>query len=319
LAVALCLGASKTGEAAEPRMEIELASCDALRADDVRARLAIELPVSTRSTQISFPPTVVHIECSPNAVRLSVTDPITMKGLTRTIELRDDAVRDIRTRTVAIAIAELIAASWIELEANPKPRVPGAGPKPPAALVREAVSSLRRARSLFGHHLRLEAVASTQVFFSGPKALWGGGLRLADDSFRVFGWAIDLLEHHGGMDTMGGRVAIDTLTVGASAVAHREWRYVGVRGGLGFRLGATILRGLSSDDRAVHAGEVSWAAGGPFGMVGAHVVPVRGFVIDLAGEGGYWLFPTGGLVNGRREVAVEGPWLGVQLGFGIVL
>lgn len=46
---------------------------------------------------------------------------------------------------------------------------------------------------------------------------------------------------------------------------------------------------------------------------------VRDLMLELASEGGYWLFSTGGLVNGRRDVAVDGPRVGVQLGIGIVL
>jgi hypothetical protein len=46
---------------------------------------------------------------------------------------------------------------------------------------------------------------------------------------------------------------------------------------------------------------------------------VRGLAIELAAEGGYWVFPTGGLVNGDRTVKIEGAWLGVQLGLGLAL
>ena len=42
------------------------------------------------------------------------------------------------------------------------------------------------------------------------------------------------------------------------------------------------------------------------------------FSAALVGEAGYALFTVGGLVGGVREVAVAGPWIGVQLALGII-
>jgi len=79
------------------------------------------------------------------------------------------------------------------------------------------------------------------------------------------------------------------------------------------------MRGQPFHASAATGEQLAWAAGGPYASLCLHIVPVRAFYIQVATEGGYWLFPTGGLVNGRREVALEGGWLGVQLGLGIIL
>ena len=83
-------------------------------------------------------------------------------------------------------------------------------------------------------------------------------------------------------------------------------------------MGVTSLRGLPSEASAVMGDDLVWAGGGPFGTFGVAVAAGRGLVLELQTEGGYWVFPTGGLVDGRREVAVEGPWIGLQAGVGFI-
>lgn len=317
LSLVLLLATTEATAFGDPRVQLVLGACDAVRLDDVRARLAIELPGSMQLASRPFAQTMVRIDCTAATTQLTVDDPLTAKGLTRTIDLRGGDT-DVRSRTVAIAIAELVAASWSELETNPSPRVPAAA-TPPSGVVDDALAATRHAHRSRVGRLQISAVASTQVFFSSAGVLWGGGLRVAADASRYVGWSVDLLEHHGGFDDALGHVSIDTLTASGSALAHRHWRHVGLGGGLGFRIGATILRGRAAEGTRAGEGTVTWAAGGPLATLHLRVFPVHGLVLELATEGGYWLFPTGGLVNRRRDVAVDGPWVGVQLGIGIVL
>ncbi|MEO6953801.1 MAG: hypothetical protein ABI321_18510 [Polyangia bacterium] len=298
LALGLVLLPSHQSAASDAERLVFL-GCDALLRDkDVRARLRIERSQDRGAMGTDDAP-VVTVSCAAETVRLSTGGG---EALSKTIDLHDDDP-DVRARVVALAIVELCAAAAGEPVARPTP-----------AVVHEAV-----AHGPIGTRLRIEAVASTQVFFVGRRALFGGGLRVGEDRWRHFGWTLDVLEHHGAAATALGKVAIDDVTLGAAAVAHREGARVGVRGGLGMRIGATLLRGQPASGDAVHGGRVTWAAGGPFATLGVHVRPVRSLVIELATEAGYWIFPTGGLVNGQRALAVEGPWLGVQLGLGIIL
>ena len=262
---------------------------------------------------------MVAVNCSQTLVRLNVDDPLTGKSLTRTFELLavDAAVR---ARVVAIAIAELVSASWVELETNPRPRVPAVGPGPPRELAAQAISAARRQQpGLLGGRLTLTGIASAQVFWSSVGALWGGGLRMTGHIRRFVGWTVDALAHHGEVTTQPGKVAVDTVTGAGAVVGRRSWARATLGGGIGFRIGATILRGTANVSALVRSDSVVWAGGGPFGTLGVSVIAVRGLVLELNAEGGYWLFPTGGLINGRRDVAVEGPWLGMQLGVGLAL
>ena len=48
------------------------------------------------------------------------------------------------------------------------------------------------------------------------------------------------------------------------------------------------------------------------------VVATRRVAFELAVEGGYVALATSARANGIDAVAIEGPWLGVQLGVGIL-
>ena len=307
-----------TAEAGEGLVRIVFGSCGALPADDVRALVAVELPGSTQPPRQPFPPAVVTVDCTESLVKLTLDDPITRKLLIRSVAL-SPAEATVRDRVVAIAIAELVSASWIELAANPAPRAEPAGARPPVAVLAQATSASQRSSpGLLDRRLRVSAVISTQVFFTDVHALLGAGLRLSADAWKHLGWAVDVLAHHGDVDTHLGEVAVDTATLGIAGVAHRNWSRVGLRAGLGFRMGATSLRGLPPEAGMVMGKGLVWAGGGPFGTFGVVVAAGRGLVVELQTEGGYWVFPTGGLVDGRREVAVEGPWIGLQAGVGFI-
>jgi hypothetical protein len=66
-------------------------------------------------------------------------------------------------------------------------------------------------------------------------------------------------------------------------------------------------------------GDSYWGAwGGPLGRFGLDIALGR-LALEVAVEGGYVVSPVGGLVAGVREVAVDGPWVGVQVGAGLFL
>ena len=316
-AMLVCTVAGGDARADGGLVAVTMGTCPTLREVELRRRLAIELPGLVQGPTAALTTSVsVTVDCSRSAVKLSLADAITGKSLVRLFDLRQ-VVPEVRTSIVAIAIAELVIASWSELETNPTPRVPPMRPTPPAPeSVTRALAAVReRGTGLLDRQLRLEAVASTQVFFAG--ALWGGGLRLGSDSWRVLGWSVDVLAHHRSTPTTLGDVAVDSVTAAAHVLAHKRWSRISLRGGCGLRVGATILSGRGNG--GVHGDHVVWAAGGPVLSFSLGLVVVRLLTLELGAEGGYWLFPAGGLVNGRREVAVEGPFVGAQLGLGVRL
>ena len=175
-------------EAGDGLVRVVFGRCDALSADDVRALAAVELPGSTQPPRQPFPPAVVTVDCTESLVKLTLDDPITRKVLIRSVAL-SPAEATVRDRVIAIAIAELASASWIELAANPEPRAEPAGARPPVAVVAQATSASQRGSpERLDRRLRMSAVISTQVFsrtftrFSvpvfgsppTPGSIWGG-------------------------------------------------------------------------------------------------------------------------------------------------
>ncbi len=67
--------------------------------------------------------TRVEASCAGSLVLIEATDPITGKSLSRLVNLAAE-MEAARPRLLAIAITELVSASWTELASNPKPTVP---------------------------------------------------------------------------------------------------------------------------------------------------------------------------------------------------
>lgn len=303
--------------APHPPIQLEMDPCvDAPRKEVARV-LSIELGAPLLGGG-GNDRTRVLVACEESLLTIRVDDPITGKSLERTIDL-SEAPRA-RPRLLALAIVELISASWTELESNPRPQVPPAGPRASPEARRLALHSVQnRLESSALRRPRLSAIASGLAFFSGPGLLGGGGLQLAQDHAYHLGWRTDLQAHHGTAAVSLGSASVDTVSFGAALVFHQAWRKVGLHLGAGLRGGAARLSG-SPNPMGTAQGKSGWGAwGGPLGIVDLSVVANRRLVFDLGLEAGYVVVPVGGLVAGAREVAVDGAFVGFHVGGGIFL
>ncbi len=244
---------------------------------------------------------------------------MTGKSLARSIDMRD-AVASTRARLIAIAISELVFASWTELAVNPDPKVPPTGARASWEAIQSARQSARKECRILNppQRLRMIGLASGRRFFSKAGTLWAGGLRLADDPFPAVGWDVDLLVEHGSVAVSLGHVRIDTITVGAAIVAHHEWSIVSMRAGAGLRIGAATMTGEPSSPLRNGRSVVSpW--GWPLRVLALSVTPIRPLVLELQGEAGYVVLPLGGSVGGGDEITLSGAWAAVQFGAGMFL
>lgn len=306
-----------------PRVRLELQPCLGIAASDVRRIVGIELGALLVADGEKLEPdtTRVAISCDQRLIRLDVDDPITGKSLQRTVDL-SDASTSTRARLVAIAASELVYASWTELAVNPTPEVPPAGLRPALDLtrtVRDQVQKKLPAKLNPPQPMRVVGMASRRWFLSEGGELWGGGIRVSDDPFALFGWSADGLVEHGTVRASLGRVDVDTATIGGSIVLHREWGPLSMRAGLGLRMGAARMTGVPyRSDLAI--GRSVWAPWGwPLGVLALSAMPVRPLVIELQGETGYVVLPLGGKVGGGQEITLAGAWAAVQLGVGMYL
>lgn len=250
-------------------------------------------------------------------IELRVDDAVTGKSLWRSIDLgaADPAVQ---ARLLALALAELLFASWAELLVTPTPQVPPAAPAASPAERRATSDSLQRKLAPPPLGLQLSAVAAALVLFGSPRLSLGGGLQLRGDHGHHLGWDLDVLYHRGSTSTALGEVSADLLSARLGLGGHLRVPHVILRGGVGARFGAARLAGQATDP-ATATSQALWGAfGGPLGALGLTAAAGR-LRIDLCAEAGYVVSPVAARVNGSRAVAIEGPWLGIQLGLGAFL
>ncbi len=326
LALAAALALLTTRAAAEephPRVRLDVSPCIGVSASDVRRIVAVELgALLTRDGDLpDATATRVEVRCDQQIVRLVVEDPITGKSLQRSVDL-DDSAPSTRARLIALAASELVYASWAELAVNPQPEVPVSGPRPApeiVAAVRDTVQRKLPVRLNPPKPMRILGVASRRWFLSEEGDLWGGGVRLADDPFALFGWSADAIVEHGRINASLGSVDIDTATLGGSIVLHREWGPLSMRAGMGLRMGAARMSGQPHrSDLAI--GRSVWAPWGwPLGVVALSITPIRPLVIEAQGEAGYVVLPLGGRVGGTQEITLAGAFAVLQLGVGMYL
>ncbi|MEM6296991.1 MAG: hypothetical protein AAGA54_37345, partial [Myxococcota bacterium] len=107
LALALLLTAA-SGDTLQVRSE----SCADVDAAEVERLVELELAAVTQEIR-DGPPLRVDLVCSGDALTIAVTDPLTSKQLSRTVPA--PATGAGRSRVIALAIAQLFAASWLEL------------------------------------------------------------------------------------------------------------------------------------------------------------------------------------------------------------
>jgi hypothetical protein len=208
-----------------PRVTLALDPCVLAEPGEVRRSVAVELGADLAGSG-EADTTRVIVSCRGAIVVLEVTDPITGKSLSRTVNL-EIAPAAARSRLLALAIVELVSASWTELESNPVPAVPPASTPPSpearaAALesvqVRQAQIAPTATATLTATppDYRVEGLLELRDFPSPGLASLGFGARLSKRITGPWGWGLDLLTDHGTVTRSAGAISIDTLSTGPS-------------------------------------------------------------------------------------------------------
>ena len=324
-----CLSSAARAEVDLP-IKLELGECPDLDATEVRRIATAELRAQPASN--SGPDVLeIGVTCEGPRVVIRVKDPLSRKAVQRSFNL---ALSDpkARSRLVAIAATELVLASWAELAVGRPLTVPPEGgapgeadrrvasvalthvaPREPGAPVPERAASQyepfeRRWYDLEApsdRMFRITAAGSTRKFFGRPGLLWGGGLRMGEERFHLMSWSADLLVESGSVGTTDNRYSIFTTTIGGALML---WGRIGPITG---RIGAGLRAGVA----AVSGNATSVAPWGwPLGTSSISLRITRHLVIDLIGEGGYVVLPSGR--SGQPDI--KGGWFSGQVGIGFV-
>ena len=118
-------------------VSLDVERCPSLASDHMFRLVALELDARVVTPERAGEQTArVQVACTGADVQLEVSDRLTGKLLTRTMTLGDRDAQ-VSARLIAIAVAELVLTSWMELT------LPGAGRR----CARRAGAAARRARA----------------------------------------------------------------------------------------------------------------------------------------------------------------------------
>jgi hypothetical protein len=245
--------------------------------------------------------------CREGEAELQVWDAATSKQLQRIVSLYD-ATSLARARLLALAIAELVAASWEELESNPQPKV-AAIPPPPVGM-----------RALVRHHIErsprivADAVGEARLLAAHRVWLFGGGVRASVRLGDAVALRIDALADLGEASRSPGRVSLKVFG-GAVALAWGvDWDWLYILPWTGVRGGYAHLEGVPAVGATGHVQDGPWL--GP--VVGLEFVigPHGAVHATVALSAGAGLLGVRGQVDGGDNVDVLGAWSAVTLGIG---
>ncbi len=284
---------------------LELDPC--LGADEgaVRRAAAIELGAPLLDGRRADAARIL-ISCSDDGARLAVDDPLTHKRLERDLPL-GGVEATLRVRLVAVAAAELLVASWIELESDRSPRA-SVHVATPAS--NDAIATVQALRERDAPVVSFAAVGIAHVFGSGV-ATFGGGVGTSVRLDSPLTLKVDVVLEHGERDVDFG--SADALL--ASVAPCLEWPIA--VGGLtiapcaGARVGVAVLSGTPAGPSPLPlAGtNLSAAWGGP--TLSAVVRGgSRSFLVSIGGEFGWTVAAVDATVLSHHFAVVDGPFVG---------
>ena len=209
-------GPSAVAREEKPRVSIAVVECDPALAREAQRIAAIELRAALVEATTDLVTTHVTATCAAESANLRVLDPTTGKSVERSVALAQ-AAPTARARLLALAIAELVAASWSELESNPQPKAPPVAPLAPEAAraaARGAITPLP---------IELAAVVDAHLLASRDLIL-GGGARVEIWISPRFFLRCDALVHHAELPRAAGTVAVTMPSVSGALGASFETR-----------------------------------------------------------------------------------------------
>ena len=275
--------------------------------------LELRAPMSERSREGT---TLVTVQTVPDSslVRIKADDAITGKTLSRTVD-RLALGANGSTRLLALAIVELLTASWAELETNPRPFAAPVGPHASADERSSALATVH-ARGSERRGTQVSGLGVVDGMFGGTGAMAGGGVRIVPELPHHLALPIDLTELHGTRSFAIGDVTIDALSIDVSLVYEKRWGRLGLRAGAGGRVGAVRFGAHATRDTVV-ASSIWSASGGPVASISGVVAATRRLAVELLLEGGYGFARTEARAEGTTRVGYDGPWIGAGLSVGV--
>jgi hypothetical protein len=306
-AVAIVMQAARAERALgldRPGVSIVVVGCDKMLAGEAQRIAAVELRATLVNAASDPSITRVTAACQGASAALEVRDPTTGKSLQRTVALTATAP-NARARLLALAVAELVAASWSELESNPQPRAPPAEPLAPQA-AREAARA-----AVAGRSVELAAVVDLHLLASGD-GLVGGGARAAFWLSPVVFLRVDVLANYAELGRTAGSVAV-VMPSASFAIGAAGWLGARLRPAVsaGIRSGYVWMNGVAAGTAATGSRQQGpWI--GPEISLQITAWPSARFHPVLGVTAGAHLVGVRGTVDADRDVQAMGFWGGLS-------
>lgn len=310
-----------------PQVSTTLDPCVPVDATLFHRVLEIELGTSIdyRSEAPSEPGfTWVHVSCNELGIELRLDDGITRKSMVRVLDISRVEPAS-RTRLLALAVAEFVVASWVELRFADKPAVDPVGPAP---------SERARASAAKVVHARAELTPEPAAPRVEPDSTW----ELAA-LFRLEGWstlstlAPELALRLGQRPTSNfafvlgadfgltrvdvdlGQVELATTSALAAVLFVTRVGRVDLYAGGGGRFGFVHMNGVPGDSRL--DGKSFFAPyGGPLMLARLAYRMTGTFMLLAEVEAGLVTLPVVGLSGRSTVIELNGAWVSAGLGAG---
>lgn len=296
-------------------IEVTTTTCGELDADEIARLLALELDDVVPQMR-SGPPLRIELTCAAPILAIAIVDPLTDKRMARDVPLPSDELG--RERVIALAIAQLFAASWLELLLpTPPPEATVLGePRPPAEAVAAARTSAaigvrrpeRTLAILVGGIVRGRALERAPLVSGGAELdlrPWFGpgalvvrlgfeGTEVRRELGAVRAWIVSL-----GLGVAGRLRLSRRWHLGLAAV---------VSGALGRLRGVASMPGVPTGSILAPTGQLTLGLGPRLRLGSA--------ALELDAELGGTLRAPEGLVTGGAPVSLGGLWAGGALRVG---
>lgn len=296
-------------------IEVVEVGCGALEADEIARLLALELDDVVPQMR-SGPPLRIELTCEAPLLAIAIVDPITDKRMARDVPLPLEEPG--RERVIALAIAQLFEASWLELllPTPPPEQTVTREPAPPPAAIEAARSSAaavvrRPSRSLA---LLVAGTIHGRALERAPTLAGGGELDVRPwfgAAALVVRLGFDAAQFRRDLGTIRGWLLTLGLGVAGRVRISPRWHLAGaavISGGLG------RLRGVASRPD-VPTGAIT----APTGQLAVDLGPqlrLGTTVLALEAEIGGTLRAPEGLVTDGEPVSLGGLWAGAALRVG---
>jgi len=260
--------------------------------------------------------TLVEVSCVDEWIRLEVFDPVSGKTLVRHVSLGQSNPA-IRTRMLGLSIAELVAASWIELSAPAAKRMHIVEAKASERLRETALSAAQRTLALPSSY-EFEALGAMRRFGSSQLTTAGAGARASWIQRGWLGVGGDLLLEGGSADVPLGSIRAILASTGLSLRLRRNLGWLAVEGGFGLRVGLVGMQGVAGEVTPVpeaRAATLLWA--GPMAMLRMQAFLPRKFIFVVGVEAGRVTRAADGRVDGRTVLSIDKDWVGITVGPGL--